>query len=246
MSIWAIADLHLSFGTPNKKMDVFGPRWANHEERLAKHWQECISPNDLVLLPGDISWAMHMDQALQDLEWIAKLPGTKLMIRGNHDYWWGSISKVRKHLPPSIHAIQNDSFTWNEIAIGGSRLWDSSEFSCSELFEMTDGPLISGTDKDGERIYQRELRRLEMSLKTLDSEAKYRIAMTHYPPIGPQLEASSTSELMDKYKIDICVFGHLHNVLSSKKTPFGKRSQTEYRLTSCDHLECQPLCILNE
>lgn len=100
MAVWAIADLHLSFGIPDKSMDVFGPQWTDHAEHVKKHWLESISAEDLVLIPGDISWAMTPEQAKADLEWIHELPGTKVLLRGNHDYWWTSVSKVQKVLPP--------------------------------------------------------------------------------------------------------------------------------------------------
>src|SRR6185436_13877424 len=105
MTIWAIADLHLSFGVANKKMDVFGPQWINHPEKIAHFWQHSILPTDLVLIPGDISWAIHSEEAIPDLQWIDQLPGTKLLLKGNHDFWWNSLSKVKQILPSSCHLI---------------------------------------------------------------------------------------------------------------------------------------------
>ncbi len=103
MAVWALADLHLSFGVPGKSMDLFGDKWAGHPEKIRTHWLRLIAPDDLVLLPGDISWAMHTEDAQPDLDFIAALPGTKVMIRGNHDYWWNSLNKVEKILPlPSM------------------------------------------------------------------------------------------------------------------------------------------------
>ncbi len=244
--IWAIADLHLSFGVPNKSMDIFGPRWHDHAERLGKYWRKFVGADDLVLLAGDISWAKHLEEALIDLKWIHTLPGTKVMIRGNHDYWWASKKKLSNVLPPSLHVIHNDTFNWKGVSIGGSRLWDTSEYHFNEFIEFVKGPVISKRVKEGDvdanKIFQRELHRLEMSLKGLQQDAQLRIAMTHYPPIGPSLGASEASRLLEQYNVDICVFGHLHSVPPGT-LPFGERKDVRYVLTSCDYIECQPLKI---
>lgn len=250
MAVWAIADLHLSFGVPDKQMDVFGPEWADHPKNVQEHWHACISPDDLVLIPGDISWAMHPEEARPDLEWIDKLPGTKVILRGNHDYWWASLSKVQSVLPPSIHAIQNNVFEWKGIIIAGARLWDTSAYSFGRYIDYQENPraaVLTATEKDmheAERIYQRELGRLELSLKCLEkSSGSTRIAMTHYPPIGGELHESTASRLLEKYGISICVFGHLHRV--KKEMPlFGEKNGIRYILTSCDYLDFKPVKIL--
>ena len=248
MAIWVIADLHLSFGTPNKEMDIFGPRWALHTKRLEEHWKNSIAPDDLVLLPGDISWAKHLEQAMPDLEWIHQLPGTKVMIRGNHDYWWSSVKKVRAALPSSLHIIQHDSFHWEGYTIVGSRLWDTPEFSYNRLIEFVEGPQVSklpdGNSEQDEKIFERELHRLELSLDQMDPEAHTRIAMTHYPPIGPEQKPSRASELLAKYQIDVCVFGHLHNITPGT-CPSFTASGVRYYLTACDYLNCTPLKIFS-
>ncbi|MBA3722520.1 MAG: metallophosphoesterase [Parachlamydiaceae bacterium] len=250
MSIWAIADLHLSFGVPNKLMDIFGPQWVNHAARVEKAWKENVSPDDLVLIPGDISWAMQFDEVRPDLEWIHKLPGTKVCIKGNHDYWWSSISKIRPILPPSCHLIQNDSFTWKDVSIGGSRMWDTSEYNFDALFEDEE-PVAQKTltesdvSEDKDKIFRRELGRLENSLKTMDQKAKLRIAMTHYPAIGLDLKDSSISRLLEKYNVNICVFGHIHNVQSGLPL-FGIHNGVEYHLVACDYLNCTPLKITSQ
>lgn len=218
MAIWAIADLHLSFGVPNKKMDIFGPKWAEHEKKIERHWREMVSQEDLVLIPGDISWGMRPEEAEPDLKWIDNLPGTKVLLRGNHDYWWSSLSKIKPVLPTSCHLIQNNSFRWKDVSIAGSRMWDSSEYSFGSVIDLsTMSPekqkqLMEEVDhsEEREKIFRREVGRLEMSLRTLDQNATTRIAMVHYPPIGLDLKDSEISKLLEKYKIDICVFGHLH------------------------------------
>lgn len=249
--VWAIADLHLSFGVPGKKMDIFGPGWKDWTDKIEEHWRSLVAPEDLVLIAGDISWAMHLDEAILDLEWIGRLPGTKVLIKGNHDYWWGSLSKVKKILPPSCHLIQNDSWNFGEISIAGTRLWDVPGLKFGDIIDYQpskDGAVVkplTATDNslESEKIYLREVARLETSLKMLSPAAKKRIVMTHYPPIGPQLEETEVSLLLEKYKVDICVFGHLHNVRKGG-TLFGVKNGVTYYLTACDYLEdFRPLLI---
>lgn len=250
-SIWAIADLHLSFGTPNKEMSVFGPAWERHTERVSDAWHAHIKPNDLVLIAGDISWAKSLQDALIDLEWIHALPGTKVLIRGNHDYWWQSIKAVKAVLPPSLIIIQNNSFLWNGVAIGGSRMWDTPGLHFDEsIFVQTkpSSPLSmhpEPVDEEAEKVFARELLRLEMSLKTLDPSAKFRIAMLHYPPVGATLNPSPTSALLEKYHVDLCLFGHLHSVVAGA-LPFGTARGVRYVLTACDYLNCEPIEVWNE
>jgi len=246
--IWAIADLHLSFGVPNKGMEVFGEQWRDHPQKIEKAWRESVAADDLVLIAGDVSWALRMEEALPDLEWIEKLPGTKVMIRGNHDLWWGSISKVRKVLSPSLHAIQHDVFRWNGIAIGGTRLWDSVEYDFEECIEYREtvignvnikkGP----TQEENERIFHRELLRLEMSLSQFRSGDNERMMMVHYPPIGLNLEPSKVAALLEKYGVSDCVFGHLHNVKPGQKL-FGEARGVRYWLTAADYVNFHPVLI---
>ena len=110
MKIWAIGDLHLAISTPGKEMDFFGRSWVDYTRKIEERWRAVVQPEDLVLVPGDISWALKLQGALIDLAWIDALPGTKLIVRGNHDLWWGSITQVRGTLPPSLHALQHDIF----------------------------------------------------------------------------------------------------------------------------------------
>ena len=246
--VWALADLHLSFGVPDKSMDVFGPAWERHAEQIAEHWLREIHPDDLVLLPGDISWAMRLNEVQADLDWIHKLPGTKVMIKGNHDYWWGSLKQVTSILPPSIHVIQNNSFRWKEIAVAGARLWDTPEYSFGQFIEFRENPRARDTEEAiqedlGEKIFERELQRLEMSLKTLAPDAKTRIAMTHYPPISADLKPSRASALLEQYKVDICVFGHVHNIRGGLSL-FGTHNGIRYVLAAADYTRFQPVALI--
>lgn len=250
MAVWAIADLHLSFGVLDKQMDVFGEKWRDHPQKIESHWRHKIREEDLVLLAGDISWGMTLAEALPDLEWIDRLPGTKVMIRGNHDYWWSAISKLRKALPPSIHAIQHDAYLWKGVGIAGARLWDSFEYDFDGYVEMIDTdrtkPLTEqDLDQDrAEKIFMREFQRLESSLKDLSPKATTRLVMTHYPPLGAHLGESRVSRLLEKFHVDVCVFGHVHNMTHAKGPLFGEQRGIRYLLTAADYIDFDPVLVL--
>lgn len=249
MPVWAIADLHLSFGVPEKHMGVFGPEWENYAEKIEETWLQVISKDDLVLIAGDISWAMHLPEAKIDLDWIDHLPGTKVLLKGNHDYWWvRSLSKIKTILPPSCHLIQNNSFYWNKMAIAGARLWDTKEFNFDSYINYKENPKenqkLAQADHsaEAEKIFQRELGRLETSLQSMNPKAEKRIVMTHYPPISADLKDSTVSKLLEHYQVDICVFGHLHNV-KKEFNLFGTHHGITYHLTAADFLNFKPLLI---
>lgn len=244
-TIWAIGDLHLSFGTPNKKMDIFGPSWVDHAKKIQMAWDSSIHPDDIVLIPGDISWASRPDEAMPDLQWVDERPGLKILVRGNHDYWWGSASKVRSILPKSLRIIHNDSISLDGLAIGGTRLWDSTEFSFERIIDrkpMVSTQKISEVHQDAE-IFLRELHRLELSLQSIPKDAPIKIAMTHYPPIGLDLAATKASALFEQYGIHIVVFGHLHSLKPQSAPLFGTARGVSYHLCSCDCIDFSPLRI---
>lgn len=232
-------------------MEVFGPLWKGYTEKMQSIWREMISPDDLVLIAGDISWASRLDEATADLEWIDAQPGTKLLIRGNHDYWWDSASKMKKALPPSIQFIANTAFHWRDVSIGGSRLWDTEEFHFNEYVEFQENPrarvkskedLLKEKEED-KKIFKRELERLRLSLMQMDPKARHKIAMTHYPPVNARMEPSVASQILEEFGIQICVFGHLHNLRTGVKL-FGEARGIRYLLTSCDYLNFVPIKIL--
>lgn len=207
-------------------MEKFG--WGKHTEKIEKHWNEVVSKDDLVLIAGDISWAKHLDEAMPDFEWIDSLPGTKVMIKGNHDYWWQAISKLRDALPESIHALQHDAFHWNDVTIGGTKLCDFPEYT----FDFAPEP--------DPKVYERELKRLRMSLEQLDPKANLRIAMTHYPPLGFEMESTKSTAVFEEFGLDMVVFGHLHGMETDKQF-FGKKNGIEYIFTACDYLHFKPI-----
>lgn len=229
-------------------MDLFGPAWKEHYKKIEEGWRALVAPEDLVLVAGDISWAMKLIEAASDLKWLHSLPGVKAIIRGNHDYWWSSLAKMKSVMPPSIHIVQNNAVTFNGLSIGGARLWDTPEFTFEgyihhvEKYDEMKKPVEISTVEADEKIFLRELQRLETSLKAMDPSAERRVVMTHYPPIGSDLKSSRASELLEKYRVDTCVFGHLHNVLPDA-LPFGTRNGVRYVLSSCDYTAFKPVAL---
>lgn len=223
MRVFAIGDLHLP-GGDMKPMDVFGSHWENHFERISESWRARVSEDDVVLIPGDISWAMQLADALQDLERIAQLPGRILILRGNHDYWWSSLTQLRCSLPQGMHAVQNDAYDAGDMVFCGTRGW------------TIPGQCAAAQD---EKIFRREVLRLEMSLKAAAQMADGRpiVAMMHYPPLLPEHKASGTAftRLLSAYGVSRCVYGHLHGQ-SIQRGINGVYDGVRYDLVSCDAL----------
>lgn len=231
-------------------MDVFGDNWTDHANKIAENWKDLIQKEDLVLVPGDLSWALKLEEAVPDLEWVDHLPGTKVMIKGNHDFWWGSLKKVTAILPPTIHLIQNNAFHWKGVTIGGARLWDTPEYNFREFIEFKENPKERKKDSEdlvqeemNQKLFDKELERLKLSLNMLDPDAPLRLAMTHYPPIGAHLKPSRASQILEQHSIATCVFGHLHNVRAGS-LDFGKARGVNYLLTSCDYLHFRPIAVV--
>ena len=223
MQIYAIADLHLSL-TAEKPMDVFGEAWRGHTEKLERNWRETVSSEDLVLIHGDISWAMQLQAALPDLSFIGDLPGKKILLKGNHDYWWSAIGRVRATLPAGMRALQNDSIVEAGIGICGSRGWlcpGSSNFS-----------------QDDEKIYLRELDRLTLSLQSLP-QVETKIAMLHFPPFSDKDRASGFTERLEAAGVKIAVYGHLHG--EANRYAFeGEKNGVYYHCVAADKLDFTP------
>ncbi|MGN0803596.1 MAG: metallophosphoesterase [Candidatus Faecivicinus sp.] len=219
MAVFAISDLHLP--ARQKPMDIFGLHWENHFERIAADWRARVTEADIVLLPGDLTWAMHLEEALEDLGRVGELPGRKLILRGNHDYWWSSIGRVRRALPEGMYAIQNDVLQLDGMLFAGSRGWII--------------PVGDNADENDVRIYNRERLRLEMSLKAarrLDADAPL-IAMMHYPPLMDL--AKGFSDILEAYGVCDCVYGHLHGA-GLNGAVRGMRGSVRYHQVSCDGL----------
>ena len=227
MRLWAIGDLHLP-GGDKKPMDVFGAHWKNHFERISQDWREKVTQDDVVLIPGDISWAISLENALADLENIACLPGTIVILKGNHDYWWTSLTPLRQRMPKTMYAIQNDAFRFGDLVICGTRGW------------IIPGSGAAVSDEKVVKIYNREAQRLTLSLnqaKRLASDDCPIVTMMHYPPITQDTVRTGTSftEQLTAYGIRECVYGHLHgNAIGNAFV--GTYHDVNYDLVSCDAL----------
>lgn len=228
MAVFAIGDLHLS-GSGAKPMDIFGTHWENHFDQIKRNWMEMITSEDLVLIPGDISWGMQFDEAKIDLDSIAALPGTKVLIRGNHDYWWGSIARLRAYLPKYMVALQNDAAALMGLVVCGTRGWDFP----------TDGYPLSEQD---EKIHRRELLRLEMALQHAKRLGGPIIAMLHYPPLLREHRDTAYTVLLEQYGVALCVYGHLHSSGIARGYS-GVHRGVAYRLVSCDSISFSPVKV---
>ncbi|HEX2927442.1 MAG TPA: metallophosphoesterase [Ruminiclostridium sp.] len=233
MSIYAIADLHLSLGI-DKPMDVFGGRWSNYMEKLKENWLSHVNENDTVIIPGDVSWATYIDSAYEDFRFIEDLPGKKIISKGNHDYWWTTSSKLNKYLQENnfktISFMHNNAFMLEGTAICGTRGWK--------------GPGEDDFKKDDEKIYKREIERLELSIKAaLTLQQPNMLVFMHYPPVTAKSRMTGFMDIMKKYGIKECYYGHLHGE-GIKGAIEGEYEGIDLKLISADHLNFKPLKII--
>lgn len=223
MAIYTISDLHLSLGM-DKPMDIFGANWENHHIKIRENWINKVKENDLVLLPGDFSWAMYIEETKKDFEYLNKLPGTKILLKGNHDYWWESLSKMRKFLDENgfknIDFLYNNSYIWENKIIAGTRGWSEQE-------------------DNAEKIIKRENIRLELSIQ--DGIKKYGndkeiIVCMHYPPFNKyeKLELNFI-KTMKKYNVKTCIYGHIHGI-AGKETIQGIVDGINFIMASSDQI----------
>ena len=230
MRVFAIGDLHLEGGT-GKTMDRFGENWRDHDRKVFDGWERIGRPDDLLLLVGDISWAMRFDEAKPDLNRIGAMKGTKVMLKGNHDYWWTSRAKMARALDPSIKILQADSIVINRVGIAGTRGWVCPN---DEYFRDEDQP-----------IYEREVGRLEQAIESLEarrSEFDRSIVALHYPPVNADHEPSGFLSLIEQFEPDTCVYGHLHGE-GIRTGITGIRGKTAYYLVSADSVDFIPARI---
>ena len=226
MAIYAIGDLHLSFGT-NKPMDIFGYNWDKHDEKIKENWIKKVKPEDTVLLLGDFSWAMYLEETYEDFKYLSELPGKKIMLKGNHDYWWSTVAKIKEYLNKNkfkdIDFIQNNSFFIDDKIICGTRGW------------------ININNSENYKILRRENLRLEMSINNgikKYGDDKEIIVCMHYPPFNKEKhipEEIDFIKTMNKYNIKKCLYGHLHGE-SHKDAVEGSINDIEYKLVSSDYL----------
>ncbi len=225
MSIFAIADTHLSFGT-DKPMDSF-PGWNDYVSRIENNWNKLITDSDTVVIAGDISWAMNFDELKADFDFINNLKGNKIILKGNHDYWWNTASKLNKFIEEngfdSIKILHNNSYTVEGVSICGSRGW-----------------MIESEEEHDEKVLNREVGRLKMSLDSAECEEK--IVFLHYPPVTENSVCESIIKLLTDYNIKRCYYGHLHGA-AARLAVDGEYSEINFRLISCDRLRFMPLLI---
>jgi predicted phosphohydrolase len=232
MRIWAIADLHLGFST-GKWMDRFGPHWADHARKVETSWRERIARDDLVILAGDFSWAMKPEEAKKDFEWLAALPGTKVLIKGNHDYWWPPTNaKMARLLPPDTLVMKKKALLVSGVPLIGVRGADfpSPEESTPE----------AAADLERERV---EFQASIDHLKTLGPLSRPPIAVFHYPPSPPGACESFFTGMIEGAGARTCIYGHLHTQADWERAFQGEYRGVAYRLVSCDFLNFEPLLV---
>lgn len=230
MSLYALSDLHLSMFR-NKPMDKFGDNWKNHHEKIKFNWQKTVNENDTVIIAGDVSWAMNIEEVTPDFEFIKGLNGNKIIFQGNHDYWWNSNSKVRKSFP-EFTFVKNDFAIYENYAICGSRGWVCPN---DTMFSEID-----------EKLYKREIIRVGLSIESAIKKG-YKdniILVLHYPPVNDKKEYSEFIKLIEYYNIKNVIYGHLHGENSFKNILNGKYNDVNYFLTSSDFVDFSPVKIL--
>jgi len=225
MSLFAIADTHLSFGT-DKPMDTF-EGWKDYTQKLHKNWNKVVAPNDDVVIAGDISWAMNFKELVPDFKFIESLNGNKIILKGNHDYWWNTLSKMNRFLEEnhfkSIKFIHNSSYNTHNLSVCGSRGW---MFESDEALD--------------EKVLAREVMRVRRSLESAETETK--IVFLHYPPLTSDSVCTEIMDLLKEFGIKKCYFGHLHGE-GAKYAPDGNIDGIDFKLISCDRLNFTPYLI---
>jgi len=233
VALYTLADLHLSLGT-DKPMDVFGGAWNGYFEKLQESLS-CLSEDDLLVIPGDLSWGMNLPGALPDLQFLDRLPGRKLLAKGNHDLWWDTVAKMRRFFEANgittIDFLHNNAFRYGNAAIAGTRGW---------FFEEETG------GAHDEKIMNREVGRLRTSLEAARKLGAERIyCFMHYPPIFGKYECPAIVKMLAEYGVTACYYGHLHGQ-SHKRAWEGEYGGVDYRLVAADYLNFQPFLVMNE
>ena len=228
MALYAIGDLHLCLGAP-KPMDVFGGAWVGYMEKL-RQGMSVIGPEDTTVLMGDLSWALDLPGAQEDFAWLQEIPGEKIILKGNHDYWWSTQAKFEKFCQEQgftqLHLLNNNCFFYEDVAICGTRGW---------FFEE------ERSGAHDEKVFRRELIRLEASLKAAGDREK--LVFLHYPPRYKGYTCQEILDLLEKYGVRQCFYGHLHGA-SHKLAMEGLWDGVYYRLLSADYLNFRPYMVI--
>ena len=223
MALYVLGDTHLSLGA-SKSMDVF-PGWNGYVERLERNWRKLIKPEDTIVLAGDISWAMRLTDTRKDFEFLQSLPGQKIIMKGNHDYWWSTVNKMNAYLKAegfdTLHILHNNSYSVEGYAICGTRGW---------FLEEEQKPHDA-------KVLNRELLRLETSLKAAGDKPIY--CFLHYPPMYQGYQCPEILALLEQYNVELCYYGHLHGPVIRRRME-GKYGKTVFSLISGDYLGFEP------
>lgn len=222
MNIFAIGDLHLD-SKKEKPMNIFGDNWINHEEKIIENWEKVVGQDDIVLVPGDTSWATKLDDAKIDLIKIDNLPGTKIIGKGNHDFWWATNNKLDMLGLKTIRFLKNNSYEYNNHIICGTRGWDSIGEHSIEY--------------SNEKIFTRELNRLKISLKQCKESNKHKVVMLHFPPFDSDGRPNEFFSILKEYKINSCIYGHLHGEEGHKNVQEGLIDGILFYCVSSDYLD---------
>ena len=225
MSLFAIADTHLSFGT-NKPMDSF-PGWENYTDRLKENWNKIVNNDDFVVIAGDVSWAMNFDELKVDFDFINKLNGKKIILKGNHDYWWNTMSKMNKFIEENqfdtITILHNSAFDFDDFSVCGSRGW-----------------FFDSEEEHNEKVLNREVMRVKTSIECAKNDEK--IVFLHYPPVTENQCCDEILNLLKEKGIKKCYYGHLHG--GAAKYAFDDNFDgIDFKLISADRLKFVPLLI---
>lgn len=238
MSLYVIADLHLDTQSNQKSMEVFGNRWRDYVQKIRNNWSRLVGPQDTVVIPGDISWGLNLEAAIPDLKWIDSLPGRKILLKGNHDFWWSTLSKMQsafcENCINTIDILYNNAIEVESFILAGSRGW------------FTDRGMQSASqDVDYEKIIHREVVRLELSLKEAEvlreKTGKEILLFLHFPPIWGDFRCEEILALLRQYKIQKCFFGHIHSNYSLSQS--FEEDGIVFRLISADYLDFIPYFI---
>ena len=225
-----MSDLHLSEAS-GKPMDVFGPRWENHTEKMKQHWDETLEAEDVMIISGDVSWGLKMEEALPDFQWIHERPGLKLITRGNHDLWWSSLTRLNS-LYEDLRFIQNGCVVAGDTAVCGTRGWILKQAA------------PEWTEHD-EKIYRREQIRMKMALDAAAASGASRIILSlHYPPTDHNGRDTEFTRLIEQYDVTCVLYGHLHGEDAYFHAYNGRKNGILYRLVSSDYLAFKPERIL--
>ncbi len=230
MAIYAIADLHLSLGT-DKPMDIF-KGWQDYKDRLEKNWRALVSDDDTVVVAGDISWAMKLEECFEDFKFLDSLPGKKILIKGNHDYWWATKKKIDEYLEQNnfstINILFNNSFSVDGMNICGSRGWYYDADTQADI-----------------KVINREVGRLKLSLDSVKDKETTPIVFLHYPPVYSELECEEIMDTLLSYGIKECYYGHLHGAYTHKNAITGNYKGINMHLISCDFVGFMPILVRN-